>query len=124
MIEHINEAINELKNRIKDAGIKGFDIQYYMGNGDYEEIVFMFPNDLDDNGNPCINKMYDEKEAGIRINSTKPNSKEEALKYIGEKCRVNDEIFDDIFDWDDTDPLGSSEYDAYFNKIIDILKAA
>ena len=56
MIEHVNEAVKILKARLKDAGIKGVDIQYYLGNGDAEYLILVFPNDINENGTPYYNK--------------------------------------------------------------------
>ena len=82
MIEHVNEAVKILKARLKDAGIKGVDIQYYLGNGDAEYLILVFPNDINENGTPYYNKDIDSREYSVRINSLKSISNEEALKYI------------------------------------------
>ena len=125
MIEHVNEAVKILKSRLKDAGIKGVDIQYYLANGDAEYLILVFPNDVNENGTPYYNKDIDSREYSVRINSLKSISNEEALKYITTRIKNEEDfIWDDALSFCDDEPLYDVSFDKYFEQMMEILTTA
>ena len=75
--EAINKAIEEFTNRLKSAGITCVKLDWWSNN-DYPEMFIIFPNDLDKDGKPYINKDIDDRMYKFRLNLNKIDSVESA----------------------------------------------
>ena len=56
--EALNKAIDEIEAQFKSAGITGVKLDWWSNN-DAPDVFITFPNDVDADGKPFINKNYD-----------------------------------------------------------------
>lgn len=120
--EAINKAIEEFTNRLKSAGITCVKLDWWSNN-DYPEMFIIFPNDLDKDGKPYINKDIDDRMYKFRLNLNKIDSVESAMTEISAKVKkYENDIYEEALCFDDGDPFFDGSFDAMFDKILKTLQ--
>ena len=120
--EALNKAIAEIEAQFKSAGITGVKLDWWSNN-DAPDVFITFPNDVDADGKPFINKNYDDRRFAFEINIKKIDSVESALKEISSKVKkYENDIYEDALCFESDEPFSDDKYKAYFEKIFQILK--
>lgn len=124
--EYLNEAIKQIKIKIKDIGIseKSLMFDWWVNNGS-PAIFITFANDIAEDGTPIINNEYDEIKIASPLKFDKIDSIEAAIKLVKNKIVYNQNAiraeyenleYEEVFVKEDV-----QRFLSYFDRIMDVV---